>query len=139
MRSKKKMFELLALKDKLERNNYYKQAKAISDEINKNNHLKEKLEEIVAQEKKTDNSMTALQLKSKKWYSLRIQEQILASENKRNFLEKENSQIQKKIAKKHHKMKTSLEKAALHKKIDEENLDKKNQLSLPTLNKGSDN
>ena len=30
MRSKKKMFELLALKDKLERNNYYKQAKAIS-------------------------------------------------------------------------------------------------------------
>ena len=139
MRSKKKMFEILALKDRLERNNYYKQAKAISDEINKNNHLKEKLEEIVAQENKTDNSMTALQLKSKKWYNLRIQEQILASENKKNFLEKENSQIQKKIAQKHHKMKNSLEKAAFHKKIDEENLDKKNQLSLPTLNKGSDN
>ena len=139
MRSKKKMFELLALKDKLERNNYYKQAKAISYEINKNNHLKEKLEEIVAQEKKTDNSMTALQLKSKKWYNLRIQEQILASENKKIFLEKENSQIQKKIAQKHHKMKNSLEKAAFHKKIDEENLDKKSQLSLPTLNKGSDN
>tara|TARA_Y100000766_G_C18605866_1_gene458968 strand:+ start:200 stop:619 length:420 start_codon:yes stop_codon:yes gene_type:complete len=139
MRSKKKMFELLALKDRLERNNYYKQAKAISDEINKNNHLKEKLEEIVAQEKKTDNSMTALQLKSKKWYNLRIQEQILASENKKIFLEKENSQIQKKIAQKHHKMRNSLEKAAFHKKIDEENLDKKNQNSLPTLNKGSDN
>ena len=139
MRSKKKMFELLALKDRLERNNYYKQAKAISDEINKNNHLKEKLEEIVVQEKKTDNSMTALQLKSKKWYNLRIQEQILASENKKIFLEKENSQIQKKIAQKHHKMKNSLEKAAFHKKIDEENLDKKSQLSLPTLNKGSDN
>ena len=133
------MFELLALKDRLERNNYYKQAKAISDEINKNNHLKEKLEEIVAQEKKTDNSMTALQLKSKKWYNLRIQEQILASENKKIFLEKENSQIQKKIAQKHHKMRNSLEKAAFHKKIDEENLDKKNQNSLPTLNKGSDN
>ena len=139
MRSKKKMFELLALKDRLERNNYYKQAKAISDEINKKNHLKEKLEEIVAQEKKTDNSMTALQLKSKKWYNLRIQEQILASENKKIFLEKENSQIQKKIAQKHHKMRNSLEKAAFHKKIDEENLDKKNQNSLPTLNKGSDN
>ena len=90
MRSKKKMFELLALKDRLERNNYYKQAKAISDEINKNNHLKEKLEEIVAQEKKTDNSMTALQLKSKKWYNLRIQEQILASENKSNVKKYEN-------------------------------------------------
>ena len=94
---------------------------------------------LLSQEKKTDNSMTALQLKSKKWYNLRIQEQILASENKKIFLEKENSQIQKKIAQKHHKMKNSLEKAAFHKKIDEENLDKKNQNSLPTLNKGSDN
>ena len=36
-------------------------------------------------------------------------------------------------------MRNSLEKAAFHKKIDEENLDKKNQNSLPTLNKGSDN
>ncbi len=139
MGSKKKLFELLALKDKVQRNSYFKQAKTINDEINKNNSLKAKLDEIIKQEKKSGNSMTALQLKSKNWYNLRIQEQILASENKNSFLEKENFQIQKKIAYKHHKIKNSLEKAAHHKKIEDETLEKKELSSLPTLNKSSDN
>ena len=96
MASKGKLFELLALKDKLERNKHFKQAKAITDEIERNKSLKEKLQEIVKEEKETEPSMTALQLKSKKWYNLRIQEQISASENKHLFLKKENFQIQKK-------------------------------------------
>ena len=139
MASKGKLFELLALKDKLERNKHFKQAKAITDEIERNKSLKEKLQEIVKEDKETKPSMTALQLKSKKWYNLRIQEQISASENKHLFLEKENFQIQKKIAYKHHKMKNSLEKAAYQKKIEKENSEKKELLSYPSLNKGSEN
>lgn len=139
MGSKRKLFELLALKDKLERNNHFKQAKAISDEIQKNNLLNEKLQEIVKDENKTKISMTALQLKSQNWYNLKIQEQILSSENKKSFLEKENYQIQKKIALKHHKMKNSLEKAALHKKIELDTSEKKQLLSYPSFNKHFDN
>ena len=139
MGSKRKIFELLALKEKLERNNHFKKAKAISEEIKRNNSLKEKLLEIVKEDKGKKNSMTALQLKSKKWYNLRIQEQISASENKHLFLEKENFQIQKKIAYKHHKMKNSLEKAAYQKKIEKENSEKKELLSYPSLNKSSEN
>ena len=137
MRSKSKLFELLALKEKLERNNHFKQAKDINEEIKKNNSLKEKLQEITRQEKERNNSITAIQLKSKNWYGLKIQEQILASENKNLFLQKENSQIQKKIAQKHHKMKNSLEKASLHKKIEQEVAEKKLLLSVPLINKSS--
>ena len=137
MKSKSKLFELLALKEKLERNNHFKQAKDINEEIKKNNSLKEKLQEITRQEKKTNNSITAIQLKSKNWYGLKIQEQILASENKDLFLQKENSQIQKKIAQKHHKMKNSLEKASLHKKIEKEVAEKKHLLSVPLNNKST--
>ena len=139
MGSKRKIFELLALKEKLERNNHFKKAKAISEEIKKNNSLKEKLLEIVKEEKVKKKSMTALQLKSKNWYNLKIQEQILAAENKNIFLEKENSQIQKKIAFKHQKMKTSIEKASYHKKIEKEISDKKELLSYPSLNKSFEN
>ena len=137
MKSKSKLFELLALKEKLERNNHFKQAKDINEEIKKNNSLKEKLQEITRQEKETNNSITAIQLKSKNWYGLKIQEQILASENKDLFLQKENSQIQKKIAQKHHKMKNSLEKASLHKKIEKEVAEKKHLLSVPLNNKST--
>ena len=137
MRAKSKLFELLALKEKLERNNHFKQAKDINEEIKKNNSLKEKLQEITRQEKKTNNSITAIQLKSKNWYGLKIQEQILASENKNLFLQKENFQIQKKIAQKHHKVKNSLEKASLHKKLEQEVAEKKHLLSVPLNNKST--
>ena len=139
MGSKRKLFELFALKDKLERNKHFIKAKTISEEIKRNNSLKEKLQEIAKEEKEIKKSMTALQLKSKKWYNLKIQEQILASENKKSFLEKENYQIQKKIALKHHKMKNSLEKAALHKKIELDTSEKKQLLSYPSFNKHFDN
>ncbi|PQM66962.1 MAG: hypothetical protein CML70_08980, partial [Rhodobacterales bacterium] len=112
-------------------------AKDINEEIQKNNSLKEKLQEITRQEKESNNSVTAIQLKSKNWYGLKIQEQILASENKNLFLQKENFQIQKKIAQKHHKMKNSLEKASLHKKIEQEVAEKKHLLSVPLNNKST--
>ena len=139
MGSKRKLFELFALKDKLERNKHFLKAKAISEEIKKNNSLKEKLQEIAKEEKAIKKSMTALQLKSKKWYNLKIQEQILAAENKNTFLEKENLQIQKKIALKHHKMKNSIEKASHHKKIEKEVSENKQLLSYPSLNKSFEN
>ncbi len=139
MGSKRKIFELLALKEKLERNNHFKKAKAISEEINRNNSLKEKLLEILKEDRGKKNSMTALQLKSKKWYNLKIQEQISTAEHKNIFLEKENAQIQRKIAYKHQKMKTSIEKAEFHKKIEKENSEKKELLSYPSLNKSFEN
>ena len=139
MGSKRKIFELLALKEKLERNSHFKKAKAITQEIMRNNELKEKLLEIVKEDKGNKISMTALQLKSKKFYNLKIQEQIIASENKNIFLEKESSQIQKKIALKHHKMKNSIEKASYHKKIEKEVSENKQLLSYPALNKGFEN
>ena len=91
MGSKRKLFELFALKDKLERNKHFIKAKTISEEIKRNNSLKEKLQEIAKEEKEITKSMTALQLKSKKWYNLKIQEQILAAENKaKYFFKREN-------------------------------------------------
>jgi len=135
MRSKKKLFELLALKEKVERNKCFKQAQSIAAEIEKNNSMKTQLEEISKNKTDNDNTFTALQLRSDKWYDFKIQEQITETKNRLKFLKNENQQLSKKIAIRHQKMLKSLEKAAIHKKIELENIEKKKLLSSPNINK----
>ncbi len=137
MRSKRKLFELLALKEKVERNKFLKRAKSIASEIEKNNTMKAQLKEIAANKGEDQKTVTALQLRSDKWYDFQIQEQIDATENRVNFLVKENEQVTKKIAFRNQKLKKTLEKIDLHKKLEFEDLEKKSvQSSPPNTNKG---
>ena len=137
MRSKRKLFELLALKEKVERNKFLKRAKSIASEIEKNNTMKAQLKEIAANKGEDQKTVTALQLRSDKWYDFQIQEQIDATENRVNFLVKENEQVTKKIAFRNQKLKKTLEKIDLHKKLEFEDLEKKSvQSSPPNINKG---
>ena len=131
MRSKKKLFELLALKEKVERNKFFKQAKSIVSEIERNTSMKKQLEAINENKNKSENTLTALQLRSDKWYDFKIQDQISETENRVKFLKKENEQISKEIALRHQKMLKSLEKADMYKKIEIEDLEKKRLLSYP--------
>ena len=134
MRSKKRLFELMALKEKVERNKFFKQSKSIVTEIEKNNAMQTQLKDIMASKKDSEETVTALQLRSDKWYDFQLQEQITATENRVKFLKKENSQITKKIAIRNQKMLKSLEKADIHRKLDLEEIEKKNLLSTPTIN-----
>ena len=132
MRSKKRLFELMALKEKVERNKFFKQSKSIVTEIEKNNAMQTQLKDMMASKKDSEKTVTALQLRSDKWYDFQLQEQITATENRVKFLKKENSQITKKIAIRNQKMLKSLEKADIHRKLDLEEIEKKNLLSAPS-------
>ena len=134
MRSKKRLFELMALKEKVERNKFFKQSKSIVTEIEKNNAMQTQLKDMMASKKDSEKTVTALQLRSDKWYDFQIQEQITATENRVKFLKEENSQITKKIATRNQKMLKSLEKADIHRKLDLEEIEKKNLLSAPAIN-----
>ena len=124
----------MALKEKVERNKFFKQSKSIVTEIEKNNAMQTQLKDMMASKKDSEKTVTALQLRSDKWYDFQLQEQITATENRVKFLKKENSQITKKIAIRNQKMLKSLEKADIHRKLDLEEIEKKNLLSAPTIN-----
>ena len=124
----------MALKEKVERNKFFKQSKSIVTEIEKNNAMQTQLKDMMASKKDSEKTVTALQLRSDKWYDFQLQEQITATENRVKFLKKENSQITKKIAIRNQKMLKSLEKADIHRKLDLEEIEKKNLLSAPSIN-----
>ena len=124
----------MALKEKVERNKFFKQSKSIVTEIEKNNAMQTQLKDMMASKKDSEETVTALQLRSDKWYDFQLQEQITATENRVKFLKKENSQVTKKIAIRNQKMLKSLEKADIHRKLDLEEIEKKNLLSTPTIN-----
>tara|TARA_A100001011_G_C14096987_1_gene751060 strand:+ start:448 stop:876 length:429 start_codon:yes stop_codon:yes gene_type:complete len=131
VRSKSKLFELLALKEKVARNMFFKQAKSLISEIDKINTMNTQLKEISANKKTNTQELTALQLRSDKWYDFQIQEQITATENRVKFLKEERKLISKKIANRNQKMLKSLEKAMLHKRIELQKSEQKAVLSSP--------
>ena len=131
MRSKSKLFKLMALKEKVARNRFFKQAKSLLSEIERNNTMNAQLKEITANKKTNAKELTALQLRSDKWYDFQIQEQITATENRVKFLEEERKLVSKKIADRNQKMLKSLEKAILHKRIELQKLEQKAILSSP--------
>lgn len=131
MRTKSKLFELMALKEKVARNRFFKQAKSLLSEIERNNTMNAQLKEITANKKTNAKELTALQLRSDKWYDFQIQEQITATENRVKFLKEERKIVSKKIANQNQKMLKSLEKAILHKRIELQKLEQKTLLSSP--------
>ena len=131
MRSKSKIFELMALKERVARNRFFKQAKSLLSEIERNNTMNAQLKEITANKKTKVQELTALQLRSDKWYDFQIQEQITATENRVKFLKEERKLVSKKIAGRNQKMLKSLEKAILHKRIELQKLEQKAILSSP--------
>ncbi len=110
---------------------FFKQAKSLISEIDKINTMNTQLKEISANKKTNTQELTALQLRSDKWYDFQIQEQITATENRVKFLKEERKLISKKIANRNQKMLKSLEKAMLHKRIELQKSEQKAVLSSP--------
>ena len=110
---------------------FFKQAKSLISEIDKINTMNTQLKEISANKKTNTQELTALQLRSDKWYDFQIQEQITATENRVKFLKEERKLISKKIANRNQKMLKSLEKAMLHRRIELQKSEQKAVLSSP--------
>ena len=96
---KKNIFDRLSLKKKINLNRQNKISEQLSNESEKNANLIEQIKDLQSQ-RVVDNSTlrSGYFLKSQNWYSHKLIEELSQTETKQKFIEKELTEMQKKIA-----------------------------------------
>ena len=132
----KNIFDRLSLKKKITLNRQNKISAQLSSESEKNASLIEQIKDLQNQ-RKVDNS--ALQsgylLKSQNWYSQKLIEELNQTETKQKFIQKELTELRKKIAVEHQNMKRAKTKADEKRKKEASFLETKKELMTPKINK----
>ncbi len=136
MNSKKNIFDHLSLKKKINLNKQNKISEQLSLESEKNASLIEQIKDLQNQ-RKVDNAAlrSGYFLKSQNWYSQKLIEELKQTETKQKFLEKELTEVQKKIAVEHQNMKRAKTKADEKRKKEASLLEAKKELMTPKINK----
>ena len=108
----KNIFDRLSLKKKITLNRQNKISEQLSSESEKNASLIEQIKDL-QNERKVDNSTlrSGYFLKSQNWYSQKLIEELNQTETKQKFIQKELTDLQKKIAVEHQNMKRAQTKA----------------------------
>ena len=136
MVSKKNIFDKLSLKKKMELNKHHQISNHLTKESNNNSELLHQLKKL---QEGTDSSPLGLKsasfLKSETWYSQKLSEEISLKENKQRFLNKELSEIEKKIAHQHQNVKKANQKALERRKKEQHELENKLEAMTPKINK----
>ena len=136
MISKKNIFDKLSLKKKMELNKQHQISNHLTNESNNNSALLNQLKKL---QEGTDSSPLGLKsasfLKSETWYSQKLSEEISLKENKQKFLNKELSEIEKKIAHQHKNVKKANQKASERRKKERHELENKLEAMTPKINK----
>ena len=136
MSLRKNIFDRLSLKKKITLNKQNKISEQLSFESEKNANLIKQIKDLQNQ-RKVDNC--ALQsgyfLKSQNWYSQKLIEELNQTETKQKFIEKELTELQKKIAVEHQNMKRAKIKADEKRKKEASLLEAKKELMTPKINK----
>ena len=136
MNLKKNIFDRLSLKKKITLNRQNKISEQLSSESEKNASLIEQIKDLQNQ-RKVDNS--ALQsgyfLKSQNWYSQKLIDELNQTETKQKFIQKELTELRKKIAVEHQNMKRAQTKADEKRKKEASLLETKKELGIPKINK----
>ena len=136
MVSKKNIFDKLSLKKKMELNKQHQISNHLTNESNNNSALLNQLKKL---QEGTDSSPLGLKsasfLKSETWYSQKLSEEISLKENKQRFLNKELSEIEKKIAHQHQNVKKANQKALERRKKEKHELENKLEAMTPKINK----
>ena len=132
----KNIFDRLSLKKKITLNRQNKISEQLSSESEKNASLIEQIKDLQDQ-RKVDNSnlRSGYSLKSQNWYSQKLIEELNQTETKQKFIEKELTELQKKIAIEHQNMKRAKTKADEKRKKDASLLEIKKDLMTPKINK----
>ncbi len=136
MKKRKNIFDLLSLKKKIALNKNHKISDELSSEGIKNKKLIEQIKELQDQRRKEDiGGRSAYFLKSDTWYSQKLAEERQKTETKQKFIDRELSEIRKKIAIDHQNIsRAQLKAKEIRKK--EVNLDEiRRDLLTPKINK----
>ena len=82
------IFKKMALRDKLDAFRKRQSLNALRDELNKNNDVRNKLENLVEETNSQDLAKTAMALHSSSWYNTQVRDQLEIAENRCVHLEK---------------------------------------------------
>ena len=136
MNLKKNIFDRLSLKKKITLNRQNKISDQLSSESEKNASLIEQIKDLQNQ-RKVDNSALRYGyfLKSQNWYSQKLIEELNQTETKQKFIQKELTELRKKIAIEHQNMKRAKKKADEKRKKEATSLETKKELMTPRINK----
>ena len=88
------IFKKMALRDKLDAFRKRQSLNALRDELNKNNDVRNKLENLVEETNSQDLAKTAMALHSSSWYNTQVRDQLEIAENRCVHLEKEMQSMQ---------------------------------------------
>tara|TARA_Y100001935_G_scaffold190192_1_gene158454 strand:- start:660 stop:1073 length:414 start_codon:yes stop_codon:yes gene_type:complete len=132
----KNIFDRLSLKKKITLNRQNKISAQLSSESEKNASLIEQIKDLQNQ-RKVDNSAlrSGYLLKSQNWYSQKLIEELNQTETKQKFIQKELTELRKKIAVEHQNMKRAKTKADEKRKKEASLLETKKELMIPKINK----
>ena len=132
----KNIFDRLSLKKKITLNRQNKISEQLSSESEKNASLIEQIKDLQNQ-RKVDNSAlrSGYLLKSQNWYSQKLIEELNQTETKQKFIQKELTELRKKIAVEHQNMKRAKTKADEKRKKEASLLETKKELMIPKINK----
>tara|TARA_B100000683_G_scaffold249960_1_gene264636 strand:+ start:637 stop:1050 length:414 start_codon:yes stop_codon:yes gene_type:complete len=132
----KNIFDRLSLKKKITLNRQNKISAQLSSESEKNASLIEQIKDLQNQ-RKVDNSAlrSGYLLKSQNWYSQKLIEELNQTETKQKFIQKELTELRKKIAVEHQNMKRAKTKADEKRKKEASLLETKKEHMIPKINK----
>ena len=132
----KNIFDRLSLKKKITLNRQNKISAQLSSESEKNASLIKQIKDLQNQ-RKVDNSAlrSGYLLKSQNWYSQKLIEELNQTETKQKFIQKELTELRKKIAVEHQNMKRAKTKADEKRKKEASLLETKKELMIPKINK----
>ena len=132
----KNIFDRLSLKKKITLNRQNKISAQLSSESEKNASLIKQIKDLQNQ-RKVDNSAlrSGYLLKSQNWYSQKLIEELNQTETKQKFIQKELTELRKKIAVEHQNMKRAKTKADEKRKKEASLLETKKEHMIPKINK----
>ncbi len=112
MTRRAKLFEKMALTQKLYLSKKLRALSLVNDELAKNQAIKTQLKELLAADRSVDNARSGMSLYSASWFSTRVRDQIKEISGKCEHLTKEVFALKKDIALAEHKRNRQTEKAA---------------------------
>ena len=134
--SRKNIFDRLSLQKKIKLNRHNKVSDDLSLESIKNAELIEQIKDIQDSQTNDDTGLrSGYSLKSKNWYSQKLAEELTQKESKQKFIEKELSELKKKIAIEHQNMTKAETKANGIRRQETSLREIKRDLLVPKINK----
>ena len=134
--SKRNIFDRLSLQKKIKLNRQNKISDDLSSESVKNAKLIEQIKDIQDSQENNDTGLkSGYTLKSKNWYSQKLAEELTQKESKQKFIEKELSELKKKMAVEHQNMTKADAKANGIRRQETSLREIKRDLLVPKVNK----